>query len=317
MSEQVMISTQMQTILGALMRPAVQYNSAANLNYYGVLFFENPDTKAICAAAASSQFAVIIEGISEQPKGEFFSFVQNEWTKNQYSLTPERIYKTLQDIVSHSSGKFIVPIPNFINHLNKLTDTEKKSARVIMSPDLLEEGEILMKFENDNGQLVFRHKLLPKPCLIGTESIIPNNVVKPNMVYKAIITNETSDSFIVNVVSPYSKIKIGLHYSPEGFAPSDIDSINKMRNMAEGWILRINEINPAQNFNMAPIHLRCTSLYDLVKCMALSSSPFMEIYASVDSNAPILMKNIKNDPKDLDITIMQATLNPFYGPQRS
>jgi hypothetical protein len=304
-----MIPDQIGVVLNALKKVGVDYN-VVNPNYFGVTFKDN------MAIAASASFIVLIEGLTQPAPGEFYSYLDENWGPNRYNISFDGILKILTDLMPKHIGKLIVPLPNLINHIDTLTDAEKTMSRVIIAPDIVPEGDMLMKFDWNGSDFEFRHRLLPKPCILASNPKIPKEYINPNLIYKTHTVDEDGTAFYVDAYGLYSKVKIGLYHSTSGFIPKDMDRINAMVDLPESRILRVNQIEPDKDFRMVPTHLKCTMFYDLIKTLALSGNPFVEIFVADDANIPIVMKNVRMEQNGFQITVMQATMNPFYGPQR-
>lgn len=302
---------QIDMVLNGLMEAGVEYNTQEN-SFFGVLFQENS------ALVSSIWFIIRVENLAEKPQDEFFSYFDNAWTKNRYPVGAETLLPIMYDPMKKHTGKIIVPLPNLINHLNKLTEKEKKLSRVIIAPDIVDEAseEFLAKFTFNGQRHEFNYPGLDKPCYVAPDSKFPEQLIKGDVVYKCKAIAENNEAYFLNVISPYSKVKIGLHYSDAGFIPTDINAISRLEGMSEDRIMRLNSIEPAETFRMCPVHLDCEMLYDLSKVFALANATYIEINVPDEPNVPVVIRNIKNHPDDLEITIMQATLDPFYGAQK-
>ena len=299
--------------LDYLMRVGVEYNLHQS-NYWGVLFSKKDGVQS--ATITSPFYAIQVEGLDIEPQGEFYSYFENAWTKNPYPVSVEEVLVELSR-KNEFVGKIIVPFTNLVNRVGTLTDLEKKKTRLIFAPGVLEQGEVLLKFTNMGGIMQSVNSKIPKPFLIDRLSFISHDDIKNNahVYYRCRIVGMTDDAYLVTCLEPFGKVRIGLHYSESGFIPDNMDEINSLSKIPKQRILFINTVEP-QNLVIPPIHVDCSMFLDVVKVMGLSGTSFLEIHVGNHYNHPILIRNIRNNDKEPQISIMYATLNLGFGPQR-
>lgn len=306
------MNDKIQLLLNTLVRPGVEYN-IQQMAFAGVGFFKNQDGK-VSGLVPSPYFVIEVEDMGIQPQADFFHYITNQWGPYPYPVPVSLIMERLK--TPKMIGSVTFPFMSLVNHLNKMDDKFKKKCRLILTPNQLFQSDLVIKFVDENGRKVFRHPALNKPCVIADNSAVPTALVTLNTLYKGAITGETDDSYIVNVISLYSKVQMGIHYSEKGFFPDNMEIVNRMVNIPYNFILGTNTVTPAQNFVMPPVHLDCSLFYDVCRIFTLANATFLELHFGENPNSPVVLRNIKNNPNDMQINILLGTLNPYYGVQR-
>ena len=292
-------------LLAGLSRCGVDYNYQ-DMNCVGVLFWKREDG-TMSAVVAAGSFTVEIRDIGFVPEGEFFNFASNAWAKNSYPADVKKLQERIDNYEFMS--KITVPFTNVVNGINQLNDDMKKKSRIILSPNTLNEGDMLLKFKQEGSNMVFRHPKVNK-------AFIANSEVKKDVVYKCRVISENSDAYLVEIIEEYSKVRFGMHVSPNGFIPSDIQSVNELRTNNDRIILRVNSVEVKEDEQMPPMHYDTKLFYDLIRILGIMPTMYMEILTGNSPTSVTLIRNVRNNDKEKQINIYLGSLNPYYGAQR-
>ena len=213
-------------------------------------------------------------------------------------------------------GKVTFPLTNIINRLTELDKhASLKKCRVIVSPGYLERGELAIKFEYVDGRWEFKHPALPKPIRLSVDSVIKSDGIREDVIYRCAITGEGDTSINVNAIEPYGKMRLGILYSERGFVPTNMEGINRMTGIIPPDMIICTNLVEPKEISAPPIHLDGSMMLDLLKVFLLSSDK-VEMHLPDDPNKPVMLTNVRRSDEDLNIKVVVATLNPFFGAQR-
>jgi hypothetical protein len=272
---------------------------------------------------ASAYFAVEIENVAVEPKGQFFNYITEEWQPSPYPIPAEKILKPSTDAIIN--GTIVVPIPNLINHLNKLTDDMKKRSRVIFSPGLMMKDDIPLRFRQENGIFTAKSPVSPKPFVPVNGPFGPD-FANNGQFYRCRILNENEECIFVEVLEIFGRMRIGMKYSPNGYIPENRDAINNLADIPQDMIMPINKLGLKQNFE--PAHFDNIMFYDLVKIFTLIQTRYAEVSFGwytpeptaerpLTMPAPVsILRNVRESGLDPQITIVIAGLRQDFGAQR-
>jgi hypothetical protein len=300
----------LQSILEFVKRPAVEYNLPQN-KYWGVTLVDNS------IIVASGFFTIEISNIKldEKPETNFFSYFEEKFSEYAYPLNVPQIHEKVSSQCEFV-GKITLPVTNIINRLMEIDKhTSLKKCRIVVSPGYLESGELTLKFVQNGGHWEFKHQALPKPIHLSKDSVIKEDGIRPDVVYRCVAVGETADCLEVNAVEPYGKMRLGVLYSPNGFVPTNIEDVNRMTGIIPPDMIICTNVAEPEQIPAPPIHLDGSMMFDLLKVFLLCADK-VEMHLPNDPNKPVMFTNVMKSEDDLMIRIVAATLNPFFGAQR-
>jgi len=305
------MSSQLGTILDFMMRPGVEYNMQKR-KYWGVLFHQKFNAP-LSAIVASAFFAIEMENVSVNPKGQFFYYVEDDWGPSPYPITGDEILSSFQAF--SPAGNITAPLPNLLNHIGKLNEDVRKRSRIIFSPGRIEKNDIILKFQKYPDGVVRARNAKIQKVFIPVNGPFPADFGMRNQFYKCRILEQLESEVLVEVIDIYGKVRLGIKHSPHGFVPDNMEAINDLSGFPPELIYGINYTEP-QRWLPFPTHIDCMMLYDLLKVFTIIETKFIDILFSYDPNKPIVIKNRKENPLDPQINVIVATLNQTFGAQR-
>lgn len=300
-----------RVILDFLMAAGVDYNLQYE-KYWGVAFLPGK------AVATSSYFNIEVDGdiVGESP---FYSYYEKQWLpQSQYPYAIEQILEIAHAGIEDNQFRMLVPYTNFMNFLDNVPEKDKSRCRIIFSQSKpVEAGEYLMKFETVGGVRQYKHPEINKVFMIAPNSRVNPVYIDSKSFYRCVIVNESQDAFFVDVIEKYGRVRAGILHSPEGYLPDNIDAINYLDGFQPNYVFPINQLGfDDSNSVMSPIHVDLKLLNVLFRTFGLTSSNFISIEFNKDPNAPIFMKNLKENDAQPQVTIKVGSLNPYAGGQR-
>jgi hypothetical protein len=305
------MADQLGVVLDFLMRPGVEYNMQKR-KYWGVLFHQKLNAP-VSAIVASAFFAIEMENVAVDPKGQFFYYVENEWGPSPYPRPAENILEAFKMVTP--AGHITAPLPNLLNHIGKLHEDVRKRSRIIFSPGRLDRNDVILRFVKEaDGIIRARNPKSPK-AFLPVNGPFPPDFGMRGQFYKCRILGEEEDIIMVEVIDIYGKVRLGVKHSPQGFIPDSMEAINDLKDIAPELIYGINQTMPQKWFPF-PTHVDCMMLYDLLKVFSIIETKFVDISFSYDPNRPMIIRNRKESPLDPQINVVVATLNQGFGAQR-
>ena len=312
-------------ILSLLRTPSVDFNRQSE-KYWGCSF-EKSGENTFNVIAASRYYIVKINNIECSPRERYFDFFDNTWkSSNEHPYSFKELCDVVEKLRTRGDGAVVVSINNMVNWLGQFPKKILESSRIITSPGLLNEDQIVLKFYDEDGK---KRSTIDK---IGTfevidESDIPPQFIKPGQTYKCKVVS-IEDKIKVVALEPFGKARFGIKFSKRAFDPQDMESYNRLEKLVTPDSLEygVNPANvmfatnaiesPQQDWFVKPTHLNTQMFYCLLKCLLLGTSKLAHIQFVDNPNAPIYMHTTTDKPNGCWVEAVMATKNPFFGLQR-
>lgn len=308
---------------------AINRNDSSN---WGVLFNSyqtesNQLKDEAFTLASNNDFSGIVRWseygkLDYNPKAPFFSIQEEDFMRNQLKLNPEEIKSRMFSAKFKSLVK--IPYGNLVNHLNKLTDSEKERSRVIIKANHgeVEQGLTLLKAYYDKGfdRMVLRHRKAEQLFVPHKDSAYRQEDLEEGKIYQCSVDiGEDNKEHIVPVNVKYRVfvgVQVMIYTSEAGYLPKSIDEVINSNYYHPDMVLNIPFIGDS-NYDFPPTMLDCYHLNMLLVGSSEGASVYagfrwLEFHMGETPVDPVMIVGDREDESYPLIETLMMPLDPTY-----
>lgn len=302
------MSNFMDRLVKVLYRATIEYNWV-NKDYWKIICYHGK------IVVASGYHLIEISNLPEtfKPGGLYFDLQNMRWgNKLEFPIGNEDIEKQLGRPME---GCFDANTNLLLHYCDSFNDEIRRKSRLIIAPQVTKQGEYVLSFDIDENKRPYLAYNNMAFSVSDNGQIRPADII-PHVPYVCTVQEIRGNEYVMNVLSPGNKIKMGLVFTPGVFWPENQEQINElyeMRNIPQEFIF--GAFHTVNNYLPNPINLDTGLFTDTVKVLSLSDALFVRFHCNKNDGKAIMLETI-GKPEDIKIKAVIGTLEPVFGPQR-